>query len=165
MKDSPWLIPTSIWGIIWPLPAKRHFYTFATFILIMIYLDLKAQFSFPSLCTSSDSLVLVSRIRLPQHQQHKPKNLSNVLPHIVSFVSYFFRPPLDRSFSGYLGFWHQVRVISGHFDTRQCKEASVMTKIIASLTMILSQMPKPLHHCSSVIAQFYSSESKTVDEE
>ena len=27
----------------WPLEAKRHFYAFATFILIMIYLDLKAS--------------------------------------------------------------------------------------------------------------------------
>ena len=27
----------------WPLEAKRYFHTFATFILIMIYLDLKAS--------------------------------------------------------------------------------------------------------------------------
>ena len=29
----------------WPLEAKRYFYTFATFILIMIYHDLKASYT------------------------------------------------------------------------------------------------------------------------
>ena len=179
MKNSPWPIPTSISGIL-AFTSKAPFLYLCDFhlnydlswleglplikgfsLLHLVYFSLQAVF----VQAFTVIYILISRMRLSQHQQHKPINLSNVLPHIVSFVAYFFRPPLDRSFSGYLGFWHQVRVISGHFDTRQCKEASVITKIIASLTMILSQMPKPLHHCSSVIAQFYSCESKTVDEE
>ena len=57
--------------VFWPLEAKRHFYAFATFVLIMIYLYLKA---FPlikgfnsftlfqpanSVCTGSDSLIVI----------------------------------------------------------------------------------------------------------
>ena len=46
--------------------------------------------------------------------------------------------PYDMKFTGSLDFWHRIQAPNRHFDTRQGKEASVMTKIIASLTIILS---------------------------
>ena len=55
-----------------------------------------------------------------------------------AFFCAFFHPPSDTSFTVSLDFWHQILAPSRHFDTRQDKEAAVMTKIIASVTIILS---------------------------
>ena len=61
----------------------------------------------------------------------------------------FFHPPSDVSFTGSLDFWHQMVAPSRHFDTRSGKEAAAMANIIASVTIILSQMPHSPNHCNS----------------
>ena len=72
---------------------------------------------------------------------------SVLLLQIKHTLAHFFHLPSDMRFPGSLHFWHRILAPSRHFDTRQGKEAAVMTKIIASVTIILSQMPQSPNYC------------------